>query len=117
VGFEGSSQGEESAESLGERRGRFCKNLSRRNRNGGSRDRTIRLTTLLSFSRECGSLGIGGGALGGHGGGGTPVGVRMTAGPRGTGVVFPFGEFLGFPGVEIFFGKPLRLAIQRGRGS
>ena len=75
VGFEGGSGGEESADSLGQERGRFHKNLTRRNGNGGSLSRTFRLTTLLSFSRWCGSLGIDGGGLGGHGGGGTPVGV------------------------------------------
>jgi len=62
-------------------------------------------------------LGIGGGGLGGHGGGGTPVGVQMTGDPRGTGGVFPFGEFLRFPGVGVFLGKRLRVAIHCGRGS
>ena len=81
VGFEGGSGGEGSADTLGERRGRFRKNPTRRNRNGGSRDRTFRLTTLLSFSRGCGSLTVGGGGLGGHGGGGTLVRVQMTGGP------------------------------------
>jgi len=69
VGFEGGSGGEESADSLGERRGRFHKNLSQRNHYGGSQGRTLRLTTILSFSWGRGSLGIGGGDLGGHGGG------------------------------------------------
>ena len=64
VGFKRGSRGEESADGLGERRGRFGKNLTRRNRNGGSRDRAFRRTTLLSFSRGCDSLGIGGVALG-----------------------------------------------------
>ena len=117
MGFKGGSVGEESAESLGESRGVFRKNLTRRNRNGGSRDRTFRLKTLLSFSRGCGSLSIGGGGLGGHGSGGTPVGVQMTGGPRGTGGVFPFREFLRFPGVGVFFGKCLSVAIYCGRGS
>jgi len=47
VGFEGASRGGESADSLGERRGRFHTNLTRHNRNGGSQDRAFRLTTLL----------------------------------------------------------------------
>jgi len=76
VGFEGRSGGEKSADSLGERRGRFRKNLTRRNRNGGSRDRTSRLATLLSFSRGCDSLRVGRGGLGSHGGGGTPGGSK-----------------------------------------
>jgi len=115
VGFEGGSGGEESADSLGEWRGRFLKKLTRRNRNRGSRGRTLRLTALLSFSRGHGSLGIGGGGLRGHGGGGTPVGVQMTGGLRRTGGVFPFGELLCFPGVGVFFGKRLRVAIHCGR--
>ena len=81
MGFEGGSGGEESAYSLGERRGRFRTNLTLRNRNGGSRDRTLCLTTLLSFGRGCGSFSVGGGGLGDHGSGGTPVGVQMTGGP------------------------------------
>jgi len=112
VGFEGGSGGEESADRLGQRRGKCRKNLSRRNRNGGSRDRTFRLTTLLSFCRGCGSLGVCGGGLEGHGGGGTPVGVPMTGGPRGNRAVFPFGEFLRLPGVGVFLGKCFRVAIQ-----
>jgi len=111
VGFEGGSGGEESADSLGERRGRFHENLSRHNRNGGSSHRTLHLTTLLSFNRGCGSLGVGGGGLGGHGGGGLPVGVQMTGGASGTRGVFPFCEFLLFPGVRVFLGKRLRVAI------
>jgi len=92
VEFEGGSGGEESANSLGERRGRFCKNLFRRNRNGGSRDRTLRLATLLSFGRGRGSLGIGGGRLRGHSGGGTPVGVQMTGVQEGLGGYFPLAN-------------------------
>jgi len=111
VGFEGGSGGEESADSLGERRGRFRKNLTRRNRNGGSRGRTFRLTTLLSFTRGCGSLGIGGGGLGSHGGGGTPAGVQVAGGPRGTGGVLPLGELLRLPGVGVFLGKRLGVAV------
>ena len=76
MGFEGGSGGEESADSLGERRGGFRKSLTRRNRNTGGRDKTFRLTTLLSFSMGWGSLGIDGGGLGGHGGGGSLVGSR-----------------------------------------
>jgi len=117
VGFEGGSGGEESAASLGDRRERFCKNLTRRNRNGGSRGRTFRLTTLLPFSRGCGSLGIGGGGLGVHGGGGSPVGVKLTGGPSGAGGVLPLGEFFCFPGVGLFLGECLRVAISCGRGS
>jgi len=75
VGFEDGSGDEESAYSLGERRGRFRKNLTQRNRNGGTGDRGLRLSTLLSPSRGCDSLSVGGGGLGGHGVGGTPVGV------------------------------------------
>jgi len=81
VGFEGGSGGERSVDSLGERRGRFCKNLIRRNCNGGSRDRTLPLTTLLSLSRGRDSLSVGGGGLGGHGSGGSPVRVEMAGGP------------------------------------
>jgi len=76
VGFKGGSGGEESADSLGERRGRFHKNLTRCNRNRGSRGRTLSLTTLLSLSRGWGSLGVGGGGLGGLNGGGTQSGSR-----------------------------------------
>jgi len=111
VGFEGGSGGERSADSLGERRGRFRKNLTQGNRNGGSRDMSSRLATLLSFSRGCDSLSVGGGGLGGHGGGGTPVGVQMTGGPSGTGGVCPSPEFLRFPGVGVFLGKRLRVVI------
>jgi len=111
VGFEGGFGGEESADSFAERRGRFGKNGTRRNCKGGSRDSTLRLTTLLSFSRGCDSLSVGGGGLGGHGGVGSPVGVQMTGGPGRTGVVFPFGEFFRFPGVGVFLGKRLRVAI------
>jgi len=35
----------------------------------------------------------------------------MTGGPSGTGRVFPFGELLRFPGVGVFLGKHLRVAI------
>ena len=63
MGFEGDSGGEESADSLGERRGRFRKNLTRHNRKGGSRGRSLRLSTLLSLSRGCDSLRVGGVAL------------------------------------------------------
>jgi len=117
VGFEGGSGGEESADGLGERRGRFRKNLTRRDRNRGSRGSTLRLMTLLSFGRGCSSLGIGEGGLGGHGGGATPVGVKMAGGPGGTGGVFSFGEFFRFPGEGVFFGKCLRVAVECGRGS
>jgi len=117
VGFEDGSGGEESADSLGERRGRFRKNLTRRNRNGGSQGRTFHLTTLLPFSRGCGSLGIGGGGLGGHGGRRSPVGVEMTGGPSGATGVLPLGEFFRFPGVGVFLCECLRVAIWCGRGS
>jgi len=96
---------------LRERMGRICQNLTRRNRNGGSRDRAFRLTTLLSFSRGCDSLSVGGGGLGGYGGGGSPVGIQVAKGPSLTGGVFPFGEFCHFPGVEVLLGKGLRVAI------
>jgi len=111
VGFEGGCAGEKSADSLGERRGRLCKNLTRRNRNGGSRCRGLRLSTLLSLSRGCDSLSVGGGGFGGHGDGGTPVGVKMTGGSGAAGGVFPFGEFFRFPGVGVFPGICLRVAI------
>jgi len=111
MGFEGGSGGEESADSLGEGRGRFGKNLTQCNRNGGSRDRTLRLATLLSFSRGYSSLGVGGGGLEGHGGRVSPVGVQRTGGPRGTGGVFPFCEFLRFPGVGVCFGEHLWVTI------
>jgi len=111
VGFEGGCGGEKSAGCLGERRGRFRKKLTRRNRNGGSRGRGLRLSTLLSLSRGCDSLSIGGGGFGGHGVGGTPVGIKVTGGPGGAGGVFPFGEFFRFPGVGVFLGKCLRVAI------
>jgi len=75
VGFEGGSGGKESADSLGERRRRFHKNLTQCNRNGGSRGRALGLTSLLSFNRGCDSLSVGGGGLGGHSGGGSPSGV------------------------------------------
>jgi len=75
VRFEGGSRSKESADGLGERRGTFRKSLTRRNRNGGSRDRALGLATLLSFSRGCDSWSVGGGGFGGHGGGGSPVGV------------------------------------------
>jgi len=73
--------------------------------------------TLLAFGRGCSSLGIGGGGLGGHGGGGTPVGIEMAGGPGGTGGVLSFGEFLRLPGVGVFLGKRLRVAVWCGRGS
>jgi len=111
VGFEGGSGGEESADSLGKVRGRFDKNLTRRNRNRGSRGRTLCLTTLLSFGSGCGSLGIGGGGLGGHGGGGRTAGVQMAGGPRRAGGVFSLGELLRLPGVGVFLGKRLRVAV------
>jgi len=117
VGFEGDSGGEESADSLGERKGRFRKNLTRRNCNGGSQDSGLRLSTLLSLSRGCDSLSVGGGGFGGHVVGGLPVGVQMTGGPGGAGGVFPFGEFLRLPGVGVFLAKRLRVAIWCGRGS
>jgi len=88
VRFEGGSGGEESADGLGKGRGRFHKNLTRRNCNRGSRGRTFRLTTLLSLCRGCGSLVIGGGGFGRHGGRGTPAGVQMAGGPRRAGGVF-----------------------------
>jgi len=56
-------------------------------------------------------LSVGGSTFGGHGGGRTPVGVKMTRGPGGAGGVFPFGEFFRFPGVGVLFGKPLRVAV------
>jgi len=62
-------------------------------------------------------LGIGGGGLEGHGGGGTPVGIKMAGGPVGTGGVFSLGEFLRFPGVRVFPGKRLWVAIHGGWGS
>ena len=70
MGFEGGSGGKESADGLGERRGRFRKNLTQRNRNGESRDRDFHLSTLLSLSRGWDSLSIDGGGFGGHSGGG-----------------------------------------------
>jgi len=73
--------------------------------------------TLLSFSRGCDSLSVGGGSFGGHVRGGTPVWVQMTGGPSGTRGVLPFGEFFRFPGVGVFLGKHLRVAIQCGRGN
>ena len=117
MGFEGGSGGEKSAYSLGERRGRFRKNLPQRNRNGGSRDRSLRLSTLLSLSRGYDSLSIGWGRLGGHGVVGSPVGVKMTRGPGGAGGVFLFCEFFRFSGVGVFFGKCLGVAIKFWRGS
>jgi len=111
VGLEGGSRGEKSADSLGENRGRFRKNLTRRNRHRGTRARGLRLSTLLSLSRGCDSLSVGGGGFGGHGVGGTPVRVKMTGGPGGARGVFPFGEFFRFPGVGVFPGKCLRVAI------
>jgi len=62
-------------------------------------------------------LGLGEGGLGGHGGGGSPVGIQITRGPSGTGGVLPFGEFLRFPGVGVFLGKCLMVAIKCRRGS
>ena len=62
-------------------------------------------------------MGVGGGALGGHGGGGTPVGVKIAGGPGWAGGVLSFDEFFRFPGVGVFFGKRLRVALQCGRGS
>jgi len=56
-------------------------------------------------------LSVGGGGFGGHGGGRTPVGVKMTRGPGGAGGVFSFGEFFRFPGVGVPFGKRFRVAI------
>jgi len=56
-------------------------------------------------------LGIGGGGLGGHGGGGSPFRVQMTGGPSGAGGVLPFGELFHFPGVGVFLGERLRVAI------
>jgi len=111
VGFEGGSGSEKTADSLGERRGRFRKNLTQCNRNGGSRGRGLPLSTLLALSRRCDSVSVGGGGFGGHGVGGTPVGIKMTGGPGGAGGVFPFGEFFRFPGVRVFLGKCLRVAI------
>ena len=98
-------------DSLGGTRGTFHKNLTRRKHNGGSRDRTSPLTTLLSFSRGCDTLSLGGGGLGGHGSRGSPVRVQMAGGPGGTWGVFPFGECLRFPGVRVFLGKRLRVTL------
>ena len=56
-------------------------------------------------------MGIGGGGLRGHGGGGMPVGVKMAGGLSGTEGGFSFGEFLRFPGVGVFLGKRLRVAV------
>ena len=109
--FEGGSGGEESADSLGERRGRFRKNLTRRNLNGGSRDSGLPLSTLLSLSRGCHSLSVSRGGFCGHGVGGMPVWFQMTRGPGRARGVFPFGEFFRFPGVGVFLGKRLRVAI------
>jgi len=111
VRFAGGSGDEKSADSLGKRRGRFRKNLIRHIRNGGSRGRGLRLSTLLTLSRGCDSLSVGGGAFGGHGVGGTPVGIKMTGSPGRAGRVFPFGELFRFPGVGAFFRKCLRVAI------
>jgi len=62
-------------------------------------------------------LGIGGGSLGGHGGGGTPAGVQMARGPRRARGVFTLGELFRLPGVGVFLGKRLRVAVECGRGS
>jgi len=62
-------------------------------------------------------LGVGGGGFGGQGGGGTPIGVQIAGGLGRTGGVFSFGEFLRFPGVGVFLGKRLRVAVMCGRGS
>ena len=35
----------------------------------------------------------------------------MTGGPGGAGGVFSFGEFFRLPGMGVFFGKRLRVAI------
>jgi len=35
----------------------------------------------------------------------------MTGGPGGAGGVFPFGQFFCFPGVGVFPGKCLRVAV------
>jgi len=104
-------EAKESADSLGERRGRFRKSLTRRNRNGGIWDRGLCLTTLLSLSKGCGSLSVGGGGLRGHAVGGSPVGVQITGGPGGAWGVFPFGELFRFPGGGVLLGKRLRVAI------
>jgi len=84
MGFESGSGGKESVDSLREERGRFHKKLSRRNRNGGSRDRDFRLT-LLSLSRGRDSPSVCGGGLEDHCGGGKPAGIMVAGGPAGTG--------------------------------
>jgi len=117
VGFAGGSGGKESANGLGEERGRFHKKLARCNRNGASRDRDIGLLTFLSLSRGRDSLSVGGSGLRGNIGGRSPAGVKVARGPSGTGGVFPCGEFIRFPGVGVLLGKRLRFAIYCGRGS
>ena len=77
MGIEGGSEGKESVNGLREGRGGFRKNLARRNRNGGSRDRDLHLLTFLSLSRRCHSLSIGGGGLGGQSGGRSPARVKV----------------------------------------
>ena len=92
MGFEVGSRREKSADSLGERRGRFHKNLTRHNHNGGSRGRGLRLSILLSLSRGCDSVSVGGGGFRGHTGGRTPVGVKMTGVPAGPEGYFPLAN-------------------------
>ena len=50
MGFEGGSGGKESEDSLREGRGRFRKNLTRGDRNGGSQDRDFLLQTVIPLS-------------------------------------------------------------------
>ena len=45
---------------------------------------------------------------------GVPVEVEVAGGPSGPGGVFPFAEFLRFPGVGVFLGKRLTVAICSG---
>jgi len=62
-------------------------------------------------------LGIGGGGLRGHGGGGMLIGVQVAGGRRGTWGIFSLGELLRLLGVGVFLGKRLRVAAPCRRGS
>jgi len=105
VGFESGSGGKESADSLGEGWGRFHKSLTRRNCNGGSRDKDFGLPSLPSLSREHDSLSVCGGGLRGYRGGRPLARIKVAVGPGGTGGVLPFRKVLCFPGVGAFLGK------------
>jgi len=111
LGFDRGLGGKESTDSLGEGRGRFRKNITQYNRNGRSSDRDLDLPTLLALSGGRNSLSVRSGGLGGNSGGGPPAGVNVAVGPSRTGGVLPFREFLPFPGVGVFLGKRLRVAV------